>query len=301
MCFFLLCSAKWTLLFRERPSYPPQTTTYKAYIQSLLKYGREAKTSQLTTQLWLQDIEGQMDDESPRNGSNTALLNRAKMFEGGKSVDMVGPLYHDLFKMDIYLLNQVNVNVKLYRSKPEFCLMSGLAAPEYKVVLEDVRLRANKVRVNPAVIYAQSKALEMTVTGAYDQNPWFFKSYDVTSIGLYTDGIPVGGNPLTLKYEAAGGHTIISVLRSMLQTTGKWLNDAGVDIDRNDAAEGYALCTCELEPSFRGDQYLTLLKQGYVRLETTFGTALPEAVSCVIYTEYPGYFEINTARDIIQP
>jgi len=244
-----------------------------------------------------------MDDESTRNGSNTALLNRAKMFEEGKSVDMVGPLYHDLFKMDRYLLNQVNVNVKMYRSKPEFCLMSGLADANYKVVLQDVRLRAGKVKVNPAVIYAQSKALEMTnakypftqtlikqmtiptgatnftydnifqgmrpnlvivgfvkataATRAYDQNPWFFKFYNVTSIGLYTDGIPVGGNPLKLKYEAAGGLTIIPVLRSMLQTTGKWLNDAGVEMDRNDAAEGYALYTFELESSFRGDQYLT--------------------------------------------
>jgi len=31
---------------------------YKAYIQTLLKYGSDAKSSQLTTQLWLKDTDG---------------------------------------------------------------------------------------------------------------------------------------------------------------------------------------------------------------------------------------------------
>lgn len=73
---------------------------------------------------------------------------------------MVGPLYHDLFKMDRYLLNQVNV--KLYRSKPEFYLITGDAGADFKVSLVDVRLRVSKVKVNPAVAYAQSRALKVT-------------------------------------------------------------------------------------------------------------------------------------------
>ncbi|XP_033725664.1 uncharacterized protein LOC117315536 [Pecten maximus] len=320
---------------------------YKAYINNLLQYGDETKKTQLTTQLWIQDKEGSMDQHSPRTGSNGSLLERAQMFEGGKVLDLVGPIYHDLFKMDRYLLNQVNVNVKLYRSKPSFCLLSGTAAPDYKVTFEDIRLRVSKVRVNPAVIYAQSQALEMTnakypftqtmikqmtipigatnftydnifqgmrpntvvvgfvnaagTTGDYEENPWFFQPYDVTSIGLYVDGIPVGGTPLKLKYSATGGETTIPVLQNMLQSTGKWLNDSDSGIDRDDIAQGYALYTFELEPTFQTNQYLTLLKQGNVRLEVIIGTALTTVVSCIIYCEYPGYFEINAARDIVLP
>lgn len=318
---------------------------YKAYIDALLKNGRETKATQLTTQIWNRDDEGDMNENSPRTGTNSALLKRAKMFEGGKVVDMVGPLYHDLFKMDRYLLNQVNVNVKLYRSKPSFCLLSGATAPDYKIVLEDVRLRISKVKVNPAIIYAQSQALQMTnakypftqtmikqmtipvgttnftydnifqgtrpntvvvgfvnatgTTGDYEQNPWFFQPFDVTSVGLYVDGIPVGGNPLKLKYGKTGGETTIPVLRNMLQSTGKWLNDSDSGIDREDIGVGYALYTFELEPTFQTNQYLTLLKQGNVRLEVIFGTPLTTAVSSIIYCEYPGYFEINAARDIV--
>jgi len=75
---------------------------------------------------------------------------------------MQGPLLHDLFKMDRYLLNQVNVNEKLYRLKPEFCLMTNTANARYSIVMEEVLLRVAKVRVNPAVIYAQGQELATT-------------------------------------------------------------------------------------------------------------------------------------------
>ncbi|XP_033725179.1 uncharacterized protein F54H12.2-like [Pecten maximus] len=320
---------------------------YKAYIQTLLKYGTDAKTSQLTTQLWNKDTDGEMNDTDVRTGNNLALLERAELFEGGKSVDLEGPIFHDLFRMDRYLLNQVNVNVKMYRSKPEFCLLSGTQTPDYKIEFEDIRLRIAKVKVNPAVIYAQSQALTTTtakypftetvlkhitlpaggtsftydnifqgmrpnfvtigfvdataITGAYDQNPWFFQPFNLTSIGLYVDGIPVGGNTIKIDYNATTGQTTIPVLRNMFKTTGRWLYDCGLEINRESISNGYSLYSFNLEPIFQGSQYLTLLKQGNVRLEVTFGSTLPKTISCIVYAEYPGYFEINAARDILKP
>jgi len=137
---------------------------FKAYIQTLLKYGYGAKESQLKTQLWLKYTDGdlnEMNDSDVRSGGNLNLLERAKYFEGGESFDMLGPLFHDLFKMDRYLLNQVNVNVKLYRSKPEFYLMSNIASASYKIVFEDIHLRVAKVKVSPSVILAQNKMLSL--------------------------------------------------------------------------------------------------------------------------------------------
>ena len=258
---------------------------YKAYIQCLLRYGKEAKETQLTTMVWEQDDDGDVNEHSPRTGSNQGLLSRASRFQGSALVDMVGAVFHDLFRMDRYLINQVNVNVKFYRSKPEFCLLSGDATPNYKIEFSDIRLRVCKVKINPAVIYAQSRALETTnakypytqtmikqmtipsgatnfmydnifqgmrpnqvvvgfvkstgVTGDYTENPWFFQGYDVTSIGLYVDGIPVDGGVMKPKYGT--GAQTVSVLRSMLQSTGKWLDDAGSNIGRDDINKGYML------------------------------------------------------------
>ncbi|KAJ8307849.1 hypothetical protein KUTeg_014632 [Tegillarca granosa] len=135
---------------------------YKAMIQTLLKYGNQAKMSQLTSQLWLKDTSGHMDDNDVENGSNTALYERAQFFNGGKSVDMEGPILHDLFSLDRYLLNQVAVSVKFYRSKPEFYLMTSETSPDYEIFIEDICLKVCKVQVNPAVIYGQAEVLKQT-------------------------------------------------------------------------------------------------------------------------------------------
>jgi hypothetical protein len=44
---------------------------YKAYIQTLLRYGSDARQSQLHTQLWLKDTAGYFDDVDFTNGDNT--------------------------------------------------------------------------------------------------------------------------------------------------------------------------------------------------------------------------------------
>lgn len=53
-----------------------------AYIscQSLLKYGKEAKESQLTAQLWLMDTESKMGVDSPTSNSNNGLLSSDFIF-----------------------------------------------------------------------------------------------------------------------------------------------------------------------------------------------------------------------------
>ena len=99
---------------------------YRAIIQTLLIYGSEAKNSQLTTQLFIKDSNEAMDD-CDTAGSNDGLVERTVYIALSKFLDMQGGLYHDFFQMKRYLLNQVDVKVKLYRSTPAFCLLSDMA------------------------------------------------------------------------------------------------------------------------------------------------------------------------------
>ena len=72
---------------------------------------------------------------------------------------MVGPLYHDLFQVDRLILNQVAINVSLTRARPEFCLVTNAASPDFKVIIEDIVLKACNVQINPAVIYGHAEIL----------------------------------------------------------------------------------------------------------------------------------------------
>ena len=131
---------------------------YRAMIQTLLNYGLDAENSQLTTMLFIKDSNQAMAD-CDTAGSNDGLVERAAYVALSKFVDLQGGLYHDFFQMKRYLLNQVDVKVKLYRTTPAFCLLSETSGADFKIDITDVCLLARKVRVNPAVIFAHSEML----------------------------------------------------------------------------------------------------------------------------------------------
>ena len=116
---------------------------YRAYIHTLLNYGTDAVKSQLDTQLFIRD-----DYDSPGvtdpSGSNNGLFDRATIIAESKRIELQGPIFHDLFSMSRYLLNQVDVKVKIYRSPTNFFLLTG-DANEYRVNVEDIYILVKKV------------------------------------------------------------------------------------------------------------------------------------------------------------
>lgn len=73
----------------QNKSITSSTTNYpyKAMIQTLLKYGHEAKDSQLTSQLYYADTPNYFDDSDP-DGQNIGLYTRSQFFEDSKLVDL---------------------------------------------------------------------------------------------------------------------------------------------------------------------------------------------------------------------
>ena len=138
---------------------------YRAMIQALLNYGEDAENSQLTTQLFIKDSNEAMDD-CDSGGSNDGLVERTAYIALSKFLDLQGGLYHVFFQIKRYLLNQVDVKVKLYRTTPAFSLLSANPAADFKIDITDVCLLARKIRVNPAVVFAHSAMLD-TVNAKY--------------------------------------------------------------------------------------------------------------------------------------
>ena len=102
-----------------------------------------------------------------------------------------------------------------------------------------------------------------------------------------------------MSYNDATGYTAVQVLSNLLTTTRKWLNDEGIDISRDDIPTGYALYSFDTQPDFDGNEYLSLRKQGSLRIDAVFNAALPHTVNCIVLAERPGYFEISQSRDVV--
>lgn len=135
---------------------PTNLYPYRAYIETLLSFGQNAKFSQLTAPVWYKDTAGHMDSHDPDR--NKGYKARKALFKRSNNVEMMGKLHLDLMFQDRYILNLTPVNLRLSRSKDEFCLMS---ATQFKIVLEKVFLKVRKVKLNPAVALAHAEALEL--------------------------------------------------------------------------------------------------------------------------------------------
>ena len=136
------------------------TYAYRAYIEDVLSYGGEAKKSHLTCSLYYKDEAGKMDNNDPSVAdANSGLVTRSAYTAGGREVDMVGRLHADIFFQSRYMLNEVNLKIKLTRSKDSFCLMTN-EAEHYKIKIVSAVMRIRKVKISPSVYLAHAKVLE---------------------------------------------------------------------------------------------------------------------------------------------
>ena len=161
-----------TLVTTSSNTYP-----FRAYVDTLLSYGAEAKSTQLTSQLWYKDTAGHMDATN-ENGGNLGLVERRRHIAESRVVEMMGRLHVDLFLQDRFLLNGVSVKIRLVRSKDAFSLMAGGQNPNYKVQIVEALLFAHKAVLSPTVQMAHIKALEKG-TAKYPLRPVDCKVYSI--------------------------------------------------------------------------------------------------------------------------
>ena len=138
------------------------TYAYRAYLETLLNYGKEAKESQLTSVMWYKDTAGKMDKCAVvAAGENMGLVKRASFTQFSKVVDKMGRIHSDIFFQEKLLMNGISVRIRLIRSKDSFSLISMDAAPTYKIKIVRAVLHARKVRISDFVYLAHANALEL--------------------------------------------------------------------------------------------------------------------------------------------
>ncbi|XP_071111222.1 uncharacterized protein [Haliotis cracherodii] len=305
-------------------------------MKTLLEYGHEAKSTQLTTQLFYKDVAEQNSDLESSNvtGSiNGGMSSRASYIADSKVLTMLGSINEDIFDVNRYLLNEVDLTLKMYRSDPKFCLMSSVTKHKFKVQILDTYLQVCKVKVNPALILAHNE-LFVKSSALY---PYTKTEVKVTSIpsSQQTHSIDNVSKPVANRYivglvESAslngsytGNHFNFksSMLKkvtlyvdgvsvpsqpteaddvessvNMLNGMDLWKKDKGNA--RSDFLLGSALFVFDLDKMCEDSEYLNLVKSGTVRLKLEFKSALINPLSCVVLTQRNSLIEIDQARNV---
>ena len=315
------------------------TYPYRAYIESTLNYGLEAKSTHLTAALYYKDTPGKLNSVDP--DENEGFQKRQEKASVGRGVDMMGRLHCDVFHQQRYLLNGVDVKIRLTPSKSAFNLMS--AANAYKSNITHASLFVRKVRLNPSVTLAHAKALEQGTVkyplkrvvvktfsvptgnvGAVQDNLFLSQTPNRLVIGLVDSGAFNGEsarNPFDFATHSLSflslyldGKQVPSkplqpnfaedqYVRSyfnLMVASGQANQDTGSNISRDDFAQGFALYSMDLTPSLLDDsQLFELVKSGALRMELKFTQPLPRSVTVVVWAEMDSMIEIDRTRQVL--
>jgi hypothetical protein len=268
-------------------SPPNNTHGYKSYIETMLNYGHDAKSSHLTTALWYRDTHSKFNDLSD---ANQGFTKRKQFASGSKQIDLIGRLHGDIFNQEKFLLNGVDLRIKLVRSRDNFVLMSASAG---KLKIVDATLLIRRVKINPTVLLSISKVLENTpakypitrteikvltlpagiqsksldniflgqqpkrivvgfvtnkaFNGHYGSNPFNFEHFNMNFFALYADGVQIPSKPLQPDF-AAGNPLFVNLYQTLFSGTGIHFSNEGSDIGREHYAGGYCLMAFDLTP-----------------------------------------------------
>lgn len=151
------------------------TYPYRAYIETLLSYGAGAKESHLSSALWITDTAEHMD---ATEDDNKGLKKRRAFMFNSSPIDLMGHIHSDIFHQNKYLLNGVELKLKLFRSRDEFCLMSK---SPFIVNIMEASVMVRRVKINPTVLISHAKAIEQ-----------YSAKYPITRVDVKAFTIPAG-------------------------------------------------------------------------------------------------------------
>ena len=313
------------------------TYAYRAYIETLLSYGSEAKESQLTAGLWYKDSSAHM----AVHDDNAGYAKRKALAVSSAVLEMVGRLHVDMMFQPRYLLNGVNAKVRLVQNAPSFCLMGAANAPQ-KVKLLDCKLMVRQVKVSSAVQLAHERALDIGNV-KYPIRRVECKSYTIAAglrsssednlfsgqlpnrivFGMVTNDAYTGStetNPFNFRHFGVNNITLtvdgrqlpckplepnwnsneyIQSYMTLFSGTGQQFKDDGNHISREEYKSGYTLWAYDLTPDLDEAGHAQLIRQGTVSLNLKFAGALTNSVNVVVYGEFENIIEIDKHRQVI--
>ncbi|XP_067671738.1 uncharacterized protein F54H12.2-like [Haliotis asinina] len=170
------------------------TYPYRAYLETLLSYGKAAKGTHLQCPGWYTDEAGKMDDfNAVAQNVNAGLVARRRVILPTREVELTGRLHCDLFLQDRYLVDGVPMKLELIRSPSDFYLMSA-GDVECRFELTKAEFYVRQVNIDPAIREQHVKHMSPGVTA----------KYPLTRVQVTAHDIPGGGRDFH-KDQLVGG------------------------------------------------------------------------------------------------
>lgn len=321
---------------------PPPLYSYKAYTDTLLNTTEDVKSTTLEGRLWITDMTEDMDSttfpyqENVDTPPNYSLFRRAGVLAESQEITLIGPLHVDLFHQEKYILNGVPINIRLSQNTDQFRLMSK--QNDYKLVITDCVLSMCHVNINPEVVLAHDKALQIA-PAQYNFLQTDFKVFSIakgqfsfTADNVYLGDVPskviaflvpsegyngniqrnpfnfINGNLNRISFEIDGRSVEFTPnyntknytesYLALMQTCGKNHDSYSNGISLRDYGDGFTMYAFSVDCSNDSRKYLPKPRKGHTRITVSFAEALSESVNLILYAKFPERVMIDAARNV---
>jgi len=314
-----------------------QNYCYKAYIENLLEYGSEAKESQLQAQGFFKDKAGFFDSEisAHANMMDDGKFWRWMMFAGSQSNELIGPLSADICQQDRLILDNVDIQVRLWPSKDVYRVFTHVENPSYKMEITDAVLKVCKITPTPTLLIGHSNALKDN-HALYPYQKTQIRTFNIPSgqLNFLLDDLYQGQVPSRLvvamvKSKAFNGDynfNPYNATSSHLSSLGVYVNDESIPgkplqiqadactsayynmftaLNRDGQDWGNDIKSVEFPLGnawfvfdlLPGDQ--PALHKANLKIEANFREALSENMTVIVYGKFPAMMEITETRSVL--
>lgn len=312
----------------------PSTDTYpwKAAIETLLNFGKDAKESQLYSIFYHKDADG-----------IGGVRRRLDLTRGSKVFELYGPLHVDMFFQDKFLLNEVPMRVVLSRSPPNFSLHSNDPQADFRLEILQAIMYVRRVKISPTIEIAHAKALERSnaiyplhktqieviplgvgmqvltkdspfggkvprklvigilsapsFNGGYADSPFRFMHENIQRIDITLDGEPIADTPLSCDFDK---DLYLRAYHNLFNCMNKSYADYGSDITFAEFKNMYSLFCFDLTADSCGNSvdHFELDRKGHLRVVMGF-PPIQNTIYVIMYGEFENTLEITKEREVI--
>ena len=310
---------------------------YRAFLETELNYGTDAKNSQLQAMGYMRDAGNNIDAVG-----NTGFLERGRQYRESTVVQLMAPIHCDLFCQNRYLLNNVDLRIMLYRNSDAFCLMSYDQNPDFKIEVNTMRWYVKGIDVMKSIGLGLERTL-MHYTAKYPVRRVEIKTLHVGAgrretpeNSLFSGQIPrrvvigcvdadayhgtYGKSPFNFKHYnihevsiTAGGETVPSKPLTMdfehnlftrayvqlFEALGIGSEDKGNSIDMKSFKNGSCLFAFDLSPDEEDGSHWDLVKDGTTSINMQFVNAIVGGgIEIIVYAEFDSLITMDRNRNV---
>ena len=311
---------------------------YKAYFENLLSYGSEAKRTFLANEGWLDDTASNFDTsvltKEGDNKINQGMVDRRIRFKSINIVELCGKIHSDIFNINKYLLN--NVNLELFKNDKKIYFM-GKDSKDFELSIVSAHLKVRRLTILPSVMLAHAMVLEKTTAKypikrvlvhgyPYEFNSTRFeKSLHVgvmptrVLVGLvHTENVSGNFEKNLFTFEQ---FSVKSIMLKAASASIPYSNELNFDFDNNryleayntlfsnikgsdnsitysDYAGGNTIYAFDSTPDLCNSGYYNIMKNGSLNCSIKLNKGIEKSITIITYMEFDNIIEIDNKRNI---